>query len=123
MFLNKNTLFGKNFTNRKSIFHKKGKQMRTLFRTITLFCSFVYSFAETKMPFALDWKFPGPSAPYFTLLIKVSSKQKALKQKFLQVKVRDATPVATGAFLIGFADINSVVKFTDKNPGALLPAI
>ena len=31
----------------------------------------------------------------------------------------DAIPkVATGAFPIGFADINSLMKFLDQNPGA-----
>jgi NitT/TauT family transport system substrate-binding protein len=31
----------------------------------------------------------------------------------------DAIPkVATGAFPVGFADINSLIKFLDQNPGA-----
>jgi len=53
-------------TDKKYFSYKKGKQMRNfLLGTIILFCSSVYSFAETKMSFALDWKFEGPSAPYF----------------------------------------------------------
>lgn len=76
--------------------------------------------AETALPFALDWKFEGPAAPYFTaiekgyfaeedLAVEISAGQGSL----------DAIPkVATGAFPVGMADINSLVKFLDQNPGA-----
>lgn len=81
--------------------------------------------AETAMPFALDWKFEGPAAPYFVavdkgyfgdagLSVEISAGQGSL----------DAIPkVATGAFPIGFADINSLIKFLDQNPGAPVTAI
>lgn len=76
--------------------------------------------AQTSMPFALDWRFEGPSAPYFVaidkgyfadagLAVEVTAGQGSL----------DAIPkVATGAFPVGFADINSLIKFLDQNPGA-----
>ncbi|MEM1232952.1 MAG: ABC transporter substrate-binding protein [Pseudomonadota bacterium] len=79
----------------------------------------------TEMPFALDWKFEGPSAPYFKaidegffedagLAVEISAGQGSL----------DAIPkVATGAFPIGFADINSLIKFLDQNPGAPVTAV
>ncbi|MCF6445897.1 ABC transporter substrate-binding protein [Nereida sp. MMG025] len=81
--------------------------------------------AETDMPFALDWKFEGPSAPYFhaldagyfadaDLTVTISEGAGSL----------DAIPkVATGAFPIGFADINSLMRFLDQNPGAPVTAI
>ncbi|WP_425072005.1 ABC transporter substrate-binding protein [Sagittula sp. S175] len=81
--------------------------------------------AETAMPFALDWKFEGPAAPYFTaidkgyfadagLTVEVTAGQGSL----------DAIPkVATGAFPVGFADINSLIKFLDQNPGAPVTAV
>ncbi|WHZ37666.1 ABC transporter substrate-binding protein [Sagittula sp. MA-2] len=81
--------------------------------------------AETDMPFALDWKFEGPSAPYFVaidkgyfgdadLTVEVTAGQGSL----------DAIPkVATGAFPVGFADINSLIKFLDQNPGAPVTAV
>ena len=81
--------------------------------------------AQEEMPFALDWKFEGPSAPYFAaidnghfeaagLSVEISAGQGSL----------DAIPkVATGAFPIGFADINSLVKFLDQNPGAPVIAV
>lgn len=81
--------------------------------------------AETNVPFALDWKFEGPSAPYFAaidnghfeaagLSVEISAGQGSL----------DAIPkVATGAFPVGFADINSLIKFLDQNPGAPVTAV
>ncbi|TCS35669.1 ABC transporter substrate-binding protein [Reinekea marinisedimentorum] len=81
--------------------------------------------AEVKVPFTLDWKFEGPSAPYFLaidnghfaaedLSVEISPGQGSL----------DAIPkVATGAYPVGFADINSLVKFLDQNPGAPVTAV
>jgi NitT/TauT family transport system substrate-binding protein len=83
------------------------------------------AFAQTNMPFALDWKFEGPAAPYFAaidnghfegagLAVEISAGQGSL----------DAIPkVATGAFPVGFADINSLIKFLDQNPGAPVTAV
>lgn len=81
--------------------------------------------AQTDLPFALDWKFEGPSAPYFVaidkgffeaadLSVEISAGQGSL----------DAIPkVATGAFPVGFADINSLITFLDQNPGAPVTAV
>ena len=81
--------------------------------------------AETDVPFALDWKFEGPAAPYFAaidnghfgaagLAVEISAGPGSL----------DAiTKVATGAFPMGFADINSLIKFLDQNPGAPVTAV
>ncbi|WP_292286815.1 ABC transporter substrate-binding protein [Marivita sp.] len=82
------------------------------------------AFAQADFPFALDWKFEGPAAPYFAaidnghfeeagLAVEISAGQGSL----------DAIPkVATGAFPVGFADINSLIKFLDQNPGAPVTA-
>ena len=81
--------------------------------------------AETSMPFALDWRFEGPSAPYFLaidnghfaaegLSVEVTPGQGSL----------DAIPkVATGAFPVGFADFSSLVRFIDQNPDAPVTGI
>lgn len=81
--------------------------------------------AQTTFPFALDWKFEGPAAPYFIAIdngyfsdegldVEISAGQGSL----------DAIPkVATGAFPVGFADINSLVRFLDQNPGAPVTAV
>ena len=99
------------------------------YKSAAAFCAgLVFSaaaFAETSMPFALDWKFEGPSAPYF-----VSIDKGYFEEADLSVEISagsgslDAIPkVATGAFPIGFADINSLVKFLDQNPGAPVTAV
>ena len=67
------------------------------------------SFANTKISFALDWKFEGPSAPYFYAIDKGHFGEENLEVEISAGKGSlDAIPkVATGAFPIGFADINS----------------
>lgn len=81
--------------------------------------------AQTNIPFALDWRFEGPSAPYFLaidnghfaaegLTVEVTPGQGSL----------DAIPkVATGAFPLGFADFSSLVRFIDQNPDAPVTGI
>ncbi len=81
--------------------------------------------AETEMPFALDWKFEGPSAPYFHALDAGYFAEEELAVTIAEgAGSLDAIPkVATGAFPIGFADINSLMRFLDQNPGAPVTAV
>src|SRR5690606_9006673 len=76
--------------------------------------------AQTKTPFALDWKFEGPSAPYFAAIDNGHFAAEGLEVEITAGQGSlDAIPkVATGAYPFGFADINSLVKFLDENPGA-----
>ncbi|WP_173934369.1 ABC transporter substrate-binding protein [Chelativorans sp. Marseille-P2723] len=81
--------------------------------------------AQTAMPFALDWQFEGPAAPYFMaienghfeaegLTVEITAGQGSL----------DAIPkVATGAYPVGFADMASLIKFLDQNPDAPVTAV
>ncbi|TMV94983.1 ABC transporter substrate-binding protein [Thioclava sp. BHET1] len=81
--------------------------------------------AQTSMPFALDWKFEGPSAPYFLAVDDGFYADAGLEVEISEGKGSlDAIPkVATGAFPAGFADINSLMKFLDQNPGAPVTAV
>ena len=76
--------------------------------------------AETKIPFTLDWKFEGPSSPYFAAIDNGHFSAAGLDVEISPGKGSlDAIPkVATGSFPLGFADINSLIKFLDQNPGA-----
>jgi len=90
-----------------------------------LFGASSIALAATPVSFALDWKFEGPSAAFFAAIdnghfakadldVEVSAGQGSLA----------AIPkVATGAFPLGFADINSLIQFLDQNPGAPVTAI
>ncbi|MBV0910794.1 ABC transporter substrate-binding protein [Anianabacter salinae] len=81
--------------------------------------------AQTETPFALDWKFEGPAAPYFVAVDKGYFADQGLTVEIAEgAGSLDAIPkVATGAFPFGFADINSLVKFLDQNPGAPVTAV
>ncbi|MEP0521853.1 MAG: ABC transporter substrate-binding protein [Hyphomicrobiales bacterium] len=81
--------------------------------------------AETNVPFALDWKFEGPSAAYFAAVDNGHFETEGLSVEISPGKGSlDAIPkVATGAFPVGFADINSLIKFLDQNPGAPVKAV
>jgi NitT/TauT family transport system substrate-binding protein len=76
--------------------------------------------AETQVNFALDWKFEGPSAPYFAAIDNGHFAQAGLSVEITagQGSLNAIPKVATGAFPVGFADINSLIKFLDQNPGA-----
>ncbi|MCH8467397.1 MAG: ABC transporter substrate-binding protein [Roseinatronobacter sp.] len=80
----------------------------------------VSAHAQTAMPFALDWRFEGPAAPYFVAIDKGFFAEAGLAVEVTAGQGSlDAIPkVATGAFPVGFADINSLIKFLDQNPGA-----
>ncbi|MEL6236648.1 MAG: ABC transporter substrate-binding protein [Pseudomonadota bacterium] len=76
--------------------------------------------AQTTLPFALDWKFEGPAAPYFVAIDKGYFEEAGLVVEISPgAGSLDAIPkVATGAFPAGLADINSLIRFLDQNPGA-----
>ena len=81
--------------------------------------------ARQKVPFALDWKFEGPAAPYFVAIDKGYFEAEGLSVEISEgAGSLDAIPkVATGAFPVGFADINSLMRFLDQNPGAPVTAV
>lgn len=81
--------------------------------------------AQTQVPFALDWKFEGPSAPYF---LSIDNGHFAAEGLEVTIEagsgsVETIPKIATGAFPIGFGDINSMIKFLDQNPGAPVTAV
>jgi NitT/TauT family transport system substrate-binding protein len=77
--------------------------------------------AETiRVPFALDWKFEGPSAGYFAAIDNGHFAAEGLEVTIEagNGSVETIPKIATGAFPVGFGDINSMIKFLDQNPGA-----
>ena len=103
--------------------------IKNLIRTALIGLSMIFvsvsSYADTKVQFALDWKFEGPSAPYFLAIDNGHFKAGGMDVEISPGKGSlNAIPkVATGAFPFGFADINSLIKFLDQNPGAPVTSV
>jgi NitT/TauT family transport system substrate-binding protein len=71
---------------------------------------------ETPIRFALDWRFEGPAAPFFVAIDKGYYKAEGLNVSIDPGagSVEGINRVASGAYEIGFADINSLVKYRDN---------
>src|SRR5213592_3753033 len=81
--------------------------------------------AQTDVKFALDWKFEGPSAPYFVAIDKGYYKAEGLNVTIDSGpgSVAGIARVAAGTYPLGFFDINSLVKFQDQNPDKKVQAV
>ncbi len=98
---------------------------RAFFAAAALALGLTSASAQTDVPFALDWKFEGPSAPYFAAIDNGHFEENGLSVEIAAGSGSlDSIPkVATGAFPVGFADINSLIKFKDQNPDAPVIAV
>ncbi len=94
------------------------RRLQFLFALIILLAAVAASAEQLAIKFSLDWKFEGPSAPYFVALDKGYYQAEGLDVTIDTGKGSlEAIPrVASGVYQIGFADINSLIKFHDKNP-------
>ena len=74
--------------------------------------------AQTAVKFALDWKFEGPSAPYFVAIDKGFYAAEGLDVTVDSGpgSVQGIGRVAAGTYPLGFFDINSLARFRDQNP-------
>jgi NitT/TauT family transport system substrate-binding protein len=88
-----------------------------------LFAVIVFSFAAnafaqklTPVRFALDWRFEGPAAPYLVAIDKGYYKAEGLEVSIDPGtgSVEGINRVASGAYDVGFADINILVKYRDN---------
>ena len=73
---------------------------------------------QLAVKFSLDWKFEGPSAAYLLALDKGFYAAEGLDVTVDtgQGSLEAIPRVASGVYQFGFADINSLIKFHDKNP-------
>ncbi|NBN63060.1 ABC transporter substrate-binding protein [Microvirga tunisiensis] len=81
--------------------------------------------AATDIKFTLDWKFEGPAAPFFIALDKGYFAAEGLNVTIdTGAGSRESIPrVATGAYQMGFGDINSLIQLLDKQPDLKVKAV
>ena len=81
--------------------------------------------ADTSIKFANDWKWEGPAAPLLLAWDRGYYADEGLDVQMDTGKGSlDAIPrVASGTYEMGNADINSLIKFRDKNPDLPVKAI
>ena len=81
--------------------------------------------AETTVRFTLDFKFEGPSAPFWLALDKGYYKAEGLNVTIDPAlgSLESIGRVASGVYDMGFGDINSLIKFRDANPGTPVKAV
>jgi len=75
--------------------------------------------AQTSIKFTLDWVFQGPTSPFLLALDRGYYKAQGLDVSMDpgQGSAGAVQRVVTGAYQIGFADVNTLVEYNSKNPG------
>jgi NitT/TauT family transport system substrate-binding protein len=81
--------------------------------------------AETAVRFTLDSKFEGPAAPFLLPIDKGYYKTEGLDVSIDTAadSLEAIRRVASGDYDMGFADINSLIKIRDGNPGMPVKAV
>lgn len=81
--------------------------------------------AQTPIKFTLDWVFQGPTSPFLVALEKGYYKAEGLDVTMDpgQGSAGAVQRVATGAYQVGFADVNSLIEYNAKNPGKEVLAV
>jgi NitT/TauT family transport system substrate-binding protein len=80
---------------------------------------------ETPVRFALDWRYEGPAAPYVVAIDKGYYKAEGLNVTIDtgSSSVEGINRVASGAYEVGFADINSLIKFRENQRNLPVKAV
>jgi len=103
----------------------KNATSKIVLATAALLIGSLQAQAQTAVKFALDWKFEGPAAPYFTALEKGYYKAEGLDVTIDTGpgSVAGIARVAAGTYPLGFFDINSLMRFRDQNPDQKVQAV
>ncbi len=81
--------------------------------------------AQTDIKFTLDWRFEGPAAGFLLAQDNGYFAEEGLNVSFDigNGSVEVIPRVATGAYQMGFGDINSLIKFLDEDPSQPIEAV
>src|SRR6516165_652171 len=81
--------------------------------------------AQTPIKFSLDFKFEGPSAPFLMGIDKGYYQAEGLDVTIDTAagSVEPIMRVASGAYDMGFGDINTLIKYRDQNPNVPVKAV
>lgn len=81
--------------------------------------------AQTDVKFTLDWRFEGPAAGFLLAQDNGYFAEEGLNVSFDigNGSVEVIPRVATGAYQMGFGDINSLIKFLDEDPSQPIEAV
>src|SRR5260370_27299907 len=81
--------------------------------------------AQTAISFSLDWKYEGTQSPFLVSLDKGYFKAEGLDVTVDTAggSVEPINRIAFGNYQMAFADINSMIKFRDQNPGVPVKAV
>ena len=91
--------------------------MKRFFALFSLtFAVLAFAQKETPVRFALDWRFEGPAAPYLVAIDKGYYKAEGISVTIDpgSGSVEGINRVASGAYDVGFCDINLLVKYRDN---------
>ena len=99
--------------------------MRNLILLATALFAGAVQAQTTPRRFAHEWRFEGPAAPYFVAIDKGYYKDEGLEVTIDpgSGSVEGINRVASGAYQMGFADINSLVKYRDNPRNAAVQAV
>ncbi len=104
---------------------------RRLFNSVALGAGLVLTgmtlpaFAQTDIKFTLDWRFEGPAAGFLLAQDNGYFEEEGLNVTFDigNGSVEVIPRVATGAYQMGFGDINSLIKFLDEDASQPIEAV
>jgi NitT/TauT family transport system substrate-binding protein len=81
--------------------------------------------AQTRVAYANDWRWEGPAAPFLLALDRGYYEEEGLQVTMDtgQGSLEAIPRVASGTYQMGFADINSLIRFRDQNPDLEVQAV
>jgi NitT/TauT family transport system substrate-binding protein len=81
--------------------------------------------AQTRIAYANDWRWEGPAAPFLLALDEGYFAEEGLEVTMDtgQGSLEAIPRVASGTYQMGFADINSLIRFRDQNPDLPVMAV